>query len=376
MKKIIKIYLVFKRAINDVKLLLYYKKRLSGIRHFLEPGVYIISCSKRTIFKKENDVVDYLTSTFKFTYETLFAKDKLLGSFFLILNRTIVKNENSAFFGHFVVFSNKLKEEKQYGDLKIFDIKRKRILTSFNTAESYHKRQSAAAHFNRFFLIPTLLCHNDIRLLTIEEMVDFIPPPNLLQKDYLTIAKNILNFYTAYFRKIYQPNTCEKVKPASFFEYQELHPKNKANIEFIRSVIDESVLNTEIPVVYQHGDLSISNILLTKNKNCYIIDWEHTAHFSFLYDIMFFWQNEAKHQNNHTPLVHYFQGGYDIQMRNIFRALDMEYDIQHRLTFYLIAVSEVIKNRVLKRSPMVHNAHLNDRVMPMVKKAINLHNML
>ncbi len=363
---------IFKKAVKDVILLHYYRRRLSGISSFLESGVYIIANKKRTIFKQEINVIDYLASTFGFNHETYWAQGYFIETFGALRSRVKINNAKLLFSGHIALFSNKQKKEKQFGDVKIFDVKRKMILTSFRTDESYQKRRRANDYFSAYFPIPTILKHNDVELFTIEQMVDFFPYDNLQNKDYLRIADKIFSLYTAYYQNIHDSSAYNTTKPSSFSDYNILHPINRANVECIRAAIDASLLNIELPVVYQHGDLSLQNILFANNDKIYIIDWEHASSFSFLYDVMWFWQNEAINRDNYYMIEHYLSGGCDAYMAKLFSCFKMKYLPGHRLSYFLIMLTELIWNRVLIKNSTRLNSFLSEKVMPMIENTCKI----
>lgn len=353
-------------------LLLSYKRRVYQISEYLGRGEYIVDVKKRIVYKNDSGHIRFLTKKLKCTPNDFSGKQHVINSLFATCRVLIRKDSKNDFTGSLVLFSNKNRNEKQFGDLKIFDFSKRQILTSYKSIESYQKRQKDTLHFYKHFQLPEVYDQRDDLLITTEEMIEFVPHNNYQRSDYLSIAAYLLDNYLQYFKKEYSGEGIKTVKSSSFFEYNQIHPVNLKNIQKIRAMIDSSLLQQDIPLCYEHGDLSISNILYTRTNDVFLIDWEHASYFSFLYDIMWFWQNEAIFRNNYWVLEHYFYGGFDKFMNQIFRCFELNYCAEHRLSYFLIMIAELIKHRVLKTEPSRYNVFLNDKVMLLVEEAVEL----
>ncbi len=367
---------LIKLIVTRRSLLLFFKSRVYQISEFLNNGKYIIDVKKRTVYKNDRSLIPFFLQESDQSFNNNAWKQCILNSIFSFGRIKISNIANNDFVGNIVLFSNKKRDEKQFGDLKIFNVDKKKILSSYNSIESYRKRQKDTLHFDKHFLLPLELERSDDLLITIEEMIEFIPQNNYQESDYLSIAKGLLGNYCRYFRDQYSAEGFKTVKPISFFEYNEIHPVNHKSIQEIGSLIDPELLHQEIPLCYQHGDLSASNILYTNTGEIYLIDWEHASHFSFLYDVMWFWQNEAIFRNNSCMIEHYLSGGFDKYMIEIFNGFKLKYSNEHRLGYFLIMMAEFILHRVLKNESTRHNAFLTDKVMPMIASTIKIYNKI
>lgn len=350
-------------------------KRFSQIEKYLEEGKYELNFEKKTIFKKDLQIGVFFNNYLGAPANLNKKKSAIPGVFvnlFFLTVKTKEKRGNQAFSGNLALFSNKQKSEIQYGDLKIFDFEKKEILTSYFSAKSYQKKLNDTKYFSRFFEIPEVKAFNEKERITIEELIEFKPKKDYNSTDFFKTINYILDSHTEYFKESKKNKTFKLIKPASFFEFKNFHPVNQRNLSTIKSLIGEKQLQIELPTCYQHGDLSYSNILLSKTGMCYIIDWEHASDFTFLYDIMWPWQNEAINHNNFFLIERYFNGTFDIYMKNLFSAFDLEFCTEHRLTYLLIMIGELVWRRVLKQEPFCYNSFLNDKIIPFVKAIATL----
>lgn len=368
-----KSHLFLNRLAANVFTMWFMLKRFSQIKKYLEEGEYAFNFEKKTIFKKDLQV-DVFFNSFLGAQANLNNKKRTISGVFGNLFSQTVKNnekrENHAFSGKMVLFSNKQKNEIQYGDLKIFDFEKKEILTSYFSKKSYQKKLIDTKHFSGFFNIPEVKAFSEKERNSIEELIEFMPRKDYHGADFLKTMNYVFDSHIKYFRESKANKTFKLIKPASFFEFKALHPVNQENLDTIKSLIGEKHLQIDLPACYQHGDLSYSNILLTKTGNCYLIDWEHASDFTLLYDIMWPWQNEAINHNNYFLIKNYFNGTFDEYMKKVFGAFNLKYNNEDRLSYLLIIIGELVYHRVLKREPFCYNSFLNDKILPFIKTTL------
>lgn len=192
------IKIIIKQLIFPFKKLsryLFFKKRFKEIGYLLEDGSYFLNLNGALIVKEECLYVSIDPSE-KFGYvRKMFSRDK--GNIFLgrVKNEFVLKSIED-FKGTYVLFSNKLKSEKQYGELKIFNLVEEQVLSTFNTNESFDKKLSNTVFFSNYFLIPKILHSNPQKLFLVEQLIDFHKPR---PEEFVMLANYVLKSYQSYF---------------------------------------------------------------------------------------------------------------------------------------------------------------------------------
>lgn len=88
----------------------------------------------------------------------------------------------------------------------------------------------------------------------------------------------------------------------------------------------------KLPACLTHGDLWTSNILYD-GETFFHIDFEHMASRIFFFDVLMYIFSDCYLNQNRTLLNQYFEGEYDSQMGELFRAADCEYQSSERLLY-------------------------------------------
>lgn len=348
----------------------FFKRRFREIGHLLEDGSYFLNLKGSIIVKKEYIAISVDTSERFWYVRRMFSRAK--GNIFLgrVKNKINLRSTES-FKGVYILFSNKLKNENQYGELKIFNLVGGEVLSTFNTNESFNIKLSNTIFFSDYFLIPKIIHSDSQKLFLVEELIDFHKPK---PEEFILLANYILKSYQSYFLR--SNREIRSVPLQDVLKYDSLEKSNNATIKFIALHIDFEILPQNLPYIYQHGDLSLSNILIDNFNRIYFIDFEHSGYFSFLYDAMWFWQNEAINNNDYSLFEHYFNGGFDEYLTELFLACKLSYNKSHKLNYVLFLILEVIQNRVLKDAPQEFPNHfLNNKVKQAVSRIIQIANL-
>lgn len=355
------------------------KKQFSFAKSFLEDGEYLIDITCNYVFKD-----DFLTKTIlkKLSgIEPLKAiENKIFRSLIYFFSglKLFVKTNNKTkdsfqLNGTFLLMSNKQKGEENYGGYKIFDFYNKKILTRHVSQSNYYKNIKNYKTFNSHFRIPSITHYCSANYVTMEEMVDFIPRNKLKERNFDKIVDYIFNSYCDYFEMRVKASQYNTAKAADFLTDYQLNLNSDAVFitNKLKKYIERNSLNRNIPILLQHGDLSLSNILLAKNKKCYIIDWEHANSYSFLYDIMWAWQNEAINRNNYYFLKEYYSGKYDKNLQRIFNIFNLSYDDNLRHVYLNIVIAELLYKRIYTQGSTLANWFINERIQPLILKIEN-----
>jgi len=353
------------------------KKQFSYAKSFLEDGEYLIDITCDCVFKDDS----FTKTTLKelFGIKPLKAiENKILRSliyFFSGLKLFVELNNKtknpSQLNGTFLLMSNKQKGEKNYGDFKIFDFNNKKILTRHVSQSGYYKKIEKYKMFNSYFRIPSITHSCITNYVTTEEMVDFIPRNKLKERDYDKIVNYIFNSYCDYFEIRVKTSQYNTANAMDFLTNYQLNSDTFLITHKLKKNIERNSLGSNIPILYQHGDLSLSNILLAKNKKCYMIDWEHANSYSFLYDIMWAWQNEAINRNNYYFLKEYYSGKYDKSLQRIFGIFNLSYNENLRHVYLNIVIAELLSKRIYTQGSGLANWFINERIQPLILKIEN-----
>lgn len=345
---------------------LFFKKRFKEVSHLLEDGDYYLNLRGSLIMKVDAEATKKtIPNEFPYIRKMFAASDD--NSYVGCVRHSGSKENGRDFRGSYILFSNKLKSEIQFGELKIFNLIERKVLSTFNGMNSFDKKLSNTVFFSKHFSVPKILESNEKELFLVEELIDFHKPKS---EEFSLLATYILKSYQSYF--IRSTKEVKTVSVQDFLNYHNLELNNRETLRFIRSHIDFVGLPETIPYIYQHGDLSLSNILIDDQKKIYFIDFEHASYFGFLYDVMWFWQNEAINNGDFSIIEYYFKGDLDAHLTEVFLACQLNYNSSRKLDYLLIVILEVIQKRVLHMSLESPNDFLNLKIKQAVDKIVQL----
>jgi thiamine kinase-like enzyme len=340
-----------------------FKRRFQEIQHFLRRGSYCYDLKNGLIVHDEILKNTDRKSDFK-QLQKLFSKNKQYKKIGTVKH---ISQSATAFNGSFVLFSNKLPNEEQYGELKVFNLIDAKVLSLCNTIGSYQSKLKNTAIFSAYFKVPKIMITNEETGIIVEELIDFHKAEPF---EFNNVSHDLIASYTTFFKN----STPREASVCSHFEIlsTSLDKTNRETIEYISSHVKFDQLPQNLPVYFQHGDLSLSNILIDEKGLIFLIDFEHANHYGFLYDVMWFWQNEAINQNDFSILESYLKGIFDSDLVKLFNAVSLKYDPSLKLSYILLVVLELIQKRVIKDLPHVNHPFLNIKVKMAVEKIIKL----
>ncbi len=258
-------------------------------KEYLEKGEYILDRNLRYIYKNEIDTIEFINKEFleNNNYWKIKGNFKNLIKKFFTANKIWVQNDldKGKFQGSFYLLTATNTEDM---NVKVFDIKGNKILTEFSNFKSFEKMISDYNYFKHFFNIPSILHYNSDKRITIEELIESKTKNTWSYGDYKKIIDYIFNSYIEYYKA-----TITK-KPLEFSTVSNiLYKLNKDGVLKnlacqIESVIAEDLILKKIPIIYQHGDLNLHNIILGKDGIMYFIDWNTSGdYFIFLLESLY-----------------------------------------------------------------------------------------
>ena len=112
--------------------------------------------------------------------------------------------------------------------------------------------------------------------------------------------------------------------------------------------INENVLNLEIPICKQHGDLSKQNLLYgiaDEKKDFWWIDWEHINERVFFYDFFFYIINSAFYSDTKAYDI-YMSGKIDDVLNDYFSHFGLSFETEKKKEYLMIFAVVFLKERV------------------------------
>ena len=220
-------------------------------------------------------------------------------------------------------------------DCKIFDFKNNTVLVISWDENNYKNKIHNYNYFNKYFLIPKIIKHEDNKQVIIEELINFKTNTIWEKEDSEYVIKDMFNRYIEYFVECKKSNKYSMESPLRFVDDI---PKENLISSFINENISNEITKLKFPFVKLHGDLWASNILIDNkdNKNIYYIDWERSKKFIFFYDFFSLMWNDAYVKQDYTYAYEYISGKFDDYFIRIFRLFDINFVEKYRIEYLSI----------------------------------------
>ena len=223
-------------------------------------------------------------------------------------------------------------------DVKLFSFDKRKILTICASKEDYDKQ---VLIFNKLSK-----SHNMPSIFSIDEYPNAYEMPmiDLEERPMAGAVLHEISHATALRADNAQKNSVKMVIEAEYdsVEINEILKK-------LAAYIDSTLLQWDIPLSTQHGDLSMDNLLYGEadgRHGFWWIDWEHIGDRIFFYDYFFYILNAAKCSNHLEALESYFSGDSDDGVKHMFNAFGCVFDEKYRLGYFLVASICILKERV------------------------------
>lgn len=230
-------------------------------------------------------------------------------------------------------------------EVKLFSFERKKILTICVSTEDCEKQLSEYERLHEYFGMPTVRKQDRYDNAYTIAMVDLmIRPAERL------VLENIVQCVSAYGRD--NPEKTEKKRASEIVGFDYSGEETNLLLSSLVSRISSDILDTEISICLQHGDLSRDNLIYGKcedNLGFWWIDWEHARKRLFFYDYFFYMLNTAVYFSDATALKAYFNGKCDSHLEKYFAQFELKYEPRYRKDYFLIFVVDFLKERVCDR---------------------------
>lgn len=225
-------------------------------------------------------------------------------------------------------------------EVKLFSFKRNKILTVCTSAADAEKQIKQYNNFGNTYSMPTIkksdYYPNSFEISMIK-LKDFPGDSTALK----TISQSTVNFNSS-------SDTLNRVLIKDLITCSYENEDINFHLKILIDQIDKSLLDIELPLCIQHGDLSKDNLLYGEcdgTENFWWIDWEHARERVFFYDYFFYIINSALYYDNHA-YDYYMSGCADENMKNFFAHFGLTFDPQKRRDYFLIFAVIFLKERV------------------------------
>lgn len=307
---------------------------------YLESGTYYIDPELRYFYKDDCVTVKYMEKIFKQNNSylrtqsklVLFIKQKLSPRKINLLNK-----KNKADFKGTVYFLASGKEEIK--DIKIFDLHNDQVLSIYAIQTNYCKAITNYNYFSNYFRIPKILSYNPIKLTYIEELVSSKIKSEWREKEYSLIINEVFKTYDNYY-KSFERDKVETESVNSFLYKMEQEPQMKKIVNLIKKELTSDLLNSQIPIIFQHGDLNLHNLMLDKKNNVYFIDWDTAAESFLFFDLLNLFIDYKDENNEMIFLEKYISGKFDYEIENIFSNLNYTFKTNSHKQYIYVYILE------------------------------------
>jgi len=251
----------------------------------------------------------------------------------------LLSGEKSLFEGDFLLVANKSLKKNSRFNFKIFDSKNNFVFSSFVSENDYYSYLNGVKFFGASYHIPRILFFEGSNRYLIEEKINFITKINETIQSKLQVG-----IFQGYINSLNNLNY--DFRPVPKIVYKSSNPEVIELIGRInRFIID--IPCSKLPYFQQHGDLSMSNILVENETYIpYIIDWEHMGIYVILYDPLWNWVNEAFWNKNFFMIKLYYSNQFDEYVSTILSKFNLLNFINYKPQLLLIVLVEVFNRRL------------------------------
>lgn len=288
--------------VKKLKRLNYTRNALKSYLNYMKPGVYVPLENMRTYVlwqmnNKETVIGYHFGNNIKM---------KLIRLVYRVIKHSFGQKD-ADIQGTVFYVNNNIPNPKR---IKIFDYDKHVVLVKYLDEATYQNEVDLYSLIGMHFGLPKIIKTNSEECILYEE---------LLEHSSLC-------------------NSNDTIKEMMFYQVLDMYCGFLAQY----NLLTEEKQHDNYPIVVQHNDLSTLNIILDKNQECHIIDWEHYGKNIFFYDIFRWIINEAQQEKNVYLLKNYLIGKYDEQLKKLFSAVHCEFVEKKRVEYLDITYTKMI----------------------------------
>lgn len=319
------------RILREIK---YIKSILKRYRFLLAPGKYILFDNFRSMALNNEQT---LAQASKY-----FGKSKTKSRRTAIvekINRTnFFVNHNKGALAEYEAFYIANNYDKKR-EIKLFSFKKNKILIICTSSDECEKQILQYNLFGNAYNMPKVQKNANISNSLDISMVDLMEFSDVSQA-LRTIVSSTIQFHSL-------PGNLRKVRARDLTKYS-YGADMDSLLEKLCSAIDDDILNMEIPLCVQHGDLSKENLIYGESEgkvDFWWIDWEHAGDRIFFYDLFFYIINSAFYDDT-SAYDFYMSGGLDEDLKKFFAHFGVEFISEKREDYFRLFALIFLKERV------------------------------
>ncbi len=369
MMKIIKVFYnyFFKSPYRFILRWLILKKSLEKASAFLKQGKFIVSIDYKSLIHESCQDEKKLNKNNPSFKRNIIIQilELLLNNTFKLENNPVARDAGMIGGGTVMIMSNKKHNQSNYSNFKVIDSESMRVFSFYNSKKSFQNHIDGCKYFGNFYNIPQYSIVSNDDFVIEEELIGFKHSKYFSSKDF----ENVFNSMTLSYSK--QIDYVLSSKAYNLKRLEVLYKGSDNMVASFMSDVNDALYKIssihKFPYFLQHGDLCLSNILLSTSGESYLIDWEHMCSYVFLYDLMWVWQNEAIHKGNYYYLNKYFLGNYDQYLSQLFDKFDLKYHKDYRINHFFIVIAELINRRIISfNNHNMTDSFIKNKLIPMI----------
>ena len=323
----------------------FYRRRIKHVKKHLKQGLYVLQSDMLTVRNvfdinsgKKNESKNFITIS-RILKKIL----RVFGCSIYVVRKA--QFSNNEFLGDLIIFSNKNSDEIQYGDLKIFDKKNSLIYSIFYTQLSFYNNYTKSQVMSKKFPTSEIVSVDCNKQMIVENYIEHIDSKAISTEQLMSIQRNLQKLYFGYLSQEYEEGRFRYYNLSKIFDVN-LIIKSYPCLGKMRKKMESSCKIVKYPNFYQHGDLSISNILLKPDGDIILIDWEHADFFGCFYDMHFHFLNQAI-SGNFKPLELYINNFVknEFNLTNALMGIDLVYE-PYKSTIVMSLMELLIKRYI------------------------------
>lgn len=225
-------------------------------------------------------------------------------------------------------------------EIKLFSFKRGKILTLCTSGHEADKQLQQYLTFSTAYNMPKVEKKDKYQNSFEISMIEVNPIPSDLDA-----LKTILECTT---RFNLSTDNLKRKTAKSLIEFSYKNQEINDLLNSIAKKISPSLLEYEIPLCIQHGDLSKDNLMYGRadeRLGFWWIDWEHVGERIFLYDLFFYIINSVMYFDD-KAFNCYMNGDLDDALKSAFLHFGVSFSLANKKDWLLIFMIVFLKERV------------------------------
>ena len=310
----------------------YLKKTFNKYKQSLAPGSYFLHPCMRAIvlqdeyFRTKLDV--YFAQMPYYSGGQLTVK--YINKYGILKNK---KNAGSEYQAMYIANNS-----EKVREIKLFSISKQKILTICTCEEEWKRQIYLYSLLHEAYHLPKITTAEEYENSYFVDMVDLLPIPNN-KSAIVEIADSTKKFNSA--------NLQKKINEVLTYKYED--NRFETILDQISGQISPEVMNDNITLCMQHGDLSSENLIYGESNHrvgYWWIDWEHVKERVFYYDVFFYIQHSAFYCNNDIILEEFLSGNFDSILSDLFLHFGHTYIPERRKEYFCVFIIVFLMERI------------------------------